>query len=347
MGKGRIVQEAGVISREEAAQLRSLLARLRNQSYSVLHAPTQEFPSNDQIPAVYLARTPGDGIAAYTLLGTGTGEIPVLNSAVCEIWRLPDDGQLVQVGNFKKRVWSFYNFDIPGDTWILVKHEGYGKWMAEWFDQADDLDTGTGTGTGTTSECPTWDTYERKYECEWATTGTCTSVGTGEGQGLLNEYSRRTEFWTDENGCLQTRTHDWVFERTIACCDPSCACEPGTGEEVGVTCCADPVPALITGTLTNVTGNCNCVGTPYNLRYTGDGKWHPVTVPNGCDLAGCAYLECVGGDWSFSTDSCFATPATLVSADCDPFEIIFDVTSAEVDGQLCTGSFRITFTETP
>lgn len=121
-------------------------------------------------------------------------------------------------------------------------------------------------------------------------------------------------------------------------------CDAGCGEPppVSTSCCADPLPATLTATVTNKTGDCTCVSNSFTLTNSGGSQWFPDSPPNGCDTSGCLYLECSGGTWSFSTDSCITTPATLVSVSCDPFEVVFDVTAAT---DLCTGSFRVTITE--
>lgn len=281
-----MAKEYGIFTREEAAELRRLLHRVRTQiGNPVQRPPTPEFPQNDQLPVVYIARTPSSGIPAYTLLETGTGNIPILNSAVCEIWRIPDDGQLVQVQNFHKKVWSFYDFDIPGDTFVLVKHEGYGKWMAEWFDQGDDLDTGTGTGTGT-SVCDDLILYERKTECE--------PIGTSETEGEENEYIREVRVNIDENGCLQKTVGEWEYTRTKSCCDPSCATDTGTGTGEGETIpnvCdpCNPKPMQMSIDVDAVTDktctDCEQIGSKtYTVTHTEECIWSVDTIGDPCDI---------------------------------------------------------------
>lgn len=337
--------EMGVFSREEVATLRSLLSRLRNHSYNpTQRPPTFEFPQNDQIPVVYIAKTPEDGITGYTLVGG----IPQLNYAECDIWKITTGGDLEAVTNFGKRVYSLYDFDIPGDTFIKIEKEAYGHWLAEWLDQ--DTGTGTGTGSGTTS-CDDIFVQEIKYECEWLGTSSCGSLeGTAPAEGELNEYARFITIRVDESGCLQKETGEWIYTRTIACCDPSCACEEeqsGTGTPIEQDCCPDnPVPTNLTATVTNKTGNCVCLPDSGLLTWEEDNQvWRSPTFDTCADEGVCYfYLSCTAGVWRMDVASCY-NPGTLVSESCDPFELVFDVDNAFQIA--CTGTFRITFTETP
>src|SRR5690606_6859200 len=49
-----------------------------------------------------------------------------------------------------------------------------------------------------------------------------------------------------------------TYTETIACCDPSCACEEdeGTGSETQTECCENPIPDTLLVTITDKTGDC-------------------------------------------------------------------------------------------
>lgn len=336
-----------VLSDYEVYLLQSLLDKARRQVVNTQNRPARVSSQVELFPEIYIARTPTAGVPKYTLSTTGTGELPTLNSAECEVWKIDENDQLEQVVNFSKKVYSFYDFDIPGDTWVLIKREKYGMWMIEWFDQGDDLDTGTGTGSGTSGFCQPIIIYERKLECEFTGTASCGGlVGTAEGSGNLNEYIREVHIDVDDGGCLQRTIYGWTFTRTIACCDPSCACETGTsGEgESEVGCCPNPIPNTLTGTFNGGTGDCNCGdGTEVTLvwdmdnnNWTGDTTFcgNAITVKLNCTVDNTTFDGTVTGDCSTSGNT---SPTS-----CDPFLISLTM---PFSGDCCNGNSTLTVSE--
>jgi hypothetical protein len=112
---------------------------------------------------------------------------------------------------------------------------------------------------------------------------------------------------------------------------------------VATPCSERLLPATLTGTITSKTGN--CTGLPDSLTFTHSsqsGAWEASFPECG---GGQFNLQCVGpvGNSAFTLSgaNCINT-ATRLSANEEPFEVIFDVTA---DARMGSGTFRITLTE--
>jgi hypothetical protein len=81
-----------------------------------------EQDANHQAPEVYVAMTPVDGIPARVDTTPG--------SADCNIYRIVND-LLEKVFSFTHKVYNLKDSDIDGDSYISVKRDKYGTWLAD------------------------------------------------------------------------------------------------------------------------------------------------------------------------------------------------------------------------
>lgn len=79
---------------------------------------------------VYIARSPVGGIPALQSMGsTGIGDIP--GSALCTVFKTSQSADLTQdVTGYQHTVYNLATTVIPGDTWLIIVRDKYGKWYA-------------------------------------------------------------------------------------------------------------------------------------------------------------------------------------------------------------------------
>lgn len=105
-------------------------------------------------------------------------------------------------------------------------------------------------------------------------------------------------------------------------------------------CCEEPVPSTLNWTITDITGNCSCiVVTSGSVTYDPGFQWWAevcfTCLQEECEENACQRLICNASDeWEFTGGA-----STLVSLQCEPFQVVFDV--APPFG----GTYRITFSE--
>lgn len=159
---------------------------------------------------------------------------------------------------------------------------------------------GDGLGVDTTGDCPklrvvttpvvcpTISFEEVEIICEDAP-----DTGTGPSSGNLNLY-RRKVYLSIQNGCIVQEYGAWLFQNTIACCDPTCySGGVGTGTGEGVTgtggagggggtpvfipCCENTVPSILRATISDTA----CWTNPITLTYDAVGpiEWGDGFIP--------------------------------------------------------------------
>lgn len=181
--------------------------------------------------------------------------------------------------------------------------------------------------------------------------------------GFLTSWSGDTHEHSDFEACWVIELNDervppgWYVAQCLDisegrmvyginhCCglgSGSGASSPGGDDEVLVSCCQEPVPEFLTAEITNKTGDCVCLPDTINLTYNGNGSWESPFYED-CTVPAQFILTCDQDTWVVELAS-YVGASTLVSAVCDPFEVIFDVDNAGMTQ--CTGTFRITFTRT-
>lgn len=95
----------------------------------------QDTTKPPQAPEVYVARTPTAGIPALGVEGTGTSTDDVPGSADCPIYQLVDapgtaeDAFLSKVGQVEHTVYNVGEEDVPGDRWVVIIRDKFGKWL--------------------------------------------------------------------------------------------------------------------------------------------------------------------------------------------------------------------------
>jgi hypothetical protein len=81
-----------------------------------------EQDANHQAPEVYVAKTPTTGIPARS--GTTLGE------AACDIYRVVS-AVVEAVPSFSEKVYNLQPSAVGGDTYIGIKRDKYGTWIAD------------------------------------------------------------------------------------------------------------------------------------------------------------------------------------------------------------------------
>lgn len=95
---------------------------------------------------LYIARSPVGGIPALQSMGsTGIGDIP--GSALCMIFKTSQSADLTEdVTGYQQTVYNLSTSAIPGDTWLIIVRDKYGKWYALQTISSEQFDTITGPG---------------------------------------------------------------------------------------------------------------------------------------------------------------------------------------------------------
>ena len=128
-----------------------------------------------------------------------------------------------------------------------------------------------------------------------------------------------------------------------------CPCD----EPIQTTCCDPPIRRRLLETITLKTGTCVCMPNSNELVYDDtiidDHEWRSAVYGEGtCDNPDCfSRLICglMSEEWNYGQASC-AEVVTPVSAQCDPLELVFDVTNLGI-GTNCAGTYRVTITDIP
>lgn len=124
----------------------------------------------------------------------------------------------------------------------------------------------------------------------------------------------------------------WLTVGSCCCGSASSASSTSGGSGDG-TCCGLTGSESLPATITNKTGTCSCV--PDSTTYTGAGPLWGTPTGLGCVFPNCIgadslYFTCSSGVWTHNF-------GTLVSVDCDPFQLVFDISAGG-------GTFRVTIT---
>lgn len=151
-------------------------------------------------------------------------------------------------------------------------------------------------------------------------------------------------FTVPATGGCAAQTYVISDDPTFAACNGS-----GSGSGGGNSCCpSNPPPSSLLAAITNVTGNCTCIPTSFSLTGAFGGTIFSTSLSGICGNvnANQVLLECVSGNWHLSWSNLGSgVTFTLVSAQCSPFMVVFDVTvpSYNPGTEDCAGSFRVTF----
>jgi PKD repeat protein len=179
--------------------------------------------------------------------------------------------------------------------------------------------------------------------------GDCCWLFEAVGSGGTEPYDYRWDFDDGTTGAGDSVVHCFEVEGTyevVVTVTDACG-RTGTDSVVvecvfpiETACCPDdPTPAVLNWEITNITGNCSCIVTTSGTVAYGTGfptVWGLIEfacLQMECEEDAEHFLQCVGDVWTYSGSS------TLVSAQCDPFEVVFDVTPP------FGGTYRITFSE--
>jgi hypothetical protein len=196
--------------------------------------------------------------------------------------------------------------------------------------------------------CDCCDAGDPSVEAGATDQGDCCFAFTATPAGGTPPYTFSWDFGDGTSSSDQNPTHcfeaEGTYEVVVTVTD---ACGKTATDSVVVECvfpietpCCpdDPVPATLNWAITNITGNCSCILTTSGTVTYGTGfpsVWGLVEfscLQQECEEDAEHYLQCVDGAWEYGGAS------TLVSAQCDPFQVVFDV--APPFG----GTYRITFT---
>lgn len=97
---------------------------------------------------LYIARSPSLGIPALQSMGsTGIGDIP--GSALCTVFKTSQSADLTEdVTGYQHTVYNLATTAIPGNSWVIIVRDKYGKWYAlqSIADDAEAPDTVSGPG---------------------------------------------------------------------------------------------------------------------------------------------------------------------------------------------------------
>lgn len=198
-------------------------------------------------PEVYVALTPSGGIPRLresevdTGTAYGSGDIP--GSAVCDIYRLLDDGgtkRLSRAG-FTRRVYNLSSGDLPGGQWTKAVRDKFGQWYA---------DTAGGSGNVVVEETDP--------RCE---------------SGVLNVYKRNVSL-VFAGGAISKVNGSWLLSHRAGCCECT---DTGTGTG----CCTSVRDVLnyryvcvkITSPSGNVTTGLLTLALSPNHDYPAESTW--------------------------------------------------------------------------
>jgi len=125
-----------LLTGDDRDRLRQVTNLVRRQSRTTRNRePVEE--EIGQTPDLYVARVPAGGIAAPTVVGTGTGVTAeeTVYAAYCWIYQLlpnwqttPAQGTLQSIAGYTLPVFSLQT--VSGDTWVLVERDKFGTWWA-------------------------------------------------------------------------------------------------------------------------------------------------------------------------------------------------------------------------
>lgn len=95
---------------------------------------------------LYIARSSSGGIPALQSFGsTGIGDIP--GSALCTVFKTSQSADLTEdVTGYQHTVYNISTSAIPGDTWLIIVRDKYGKWYALQSISSGQFETLTGPG---------------------------------------------------------------------------------------------------------------------------------------------------------------------------------------------------------
>ncbi len=178
------------------------------------------------------------------------------------------------------------------------------------------------------------------------------STGTAASTAMLDPISECPEmYWCVGGECVQAAEEP--EGATGGPYDTEAECEATDCGPIVTECCPDDaVSQSLLGTITNKTGDCSCIEDSVSLAYDDiEEVWYSAELEGGCGNAYRFRFFCTGPGCIWTFDDILMSPSvptiTLVSCSCDPFEVVLDVTVPAGPPQTCTGSFRITITESP
>lgn len=323
-----------------SGQERNICTRVRRlETFPRVRFPKSDRQETRRVRVVDGEEFPGGLVDAWTLnrdfsLATWVDDFPC--------WVIETQGNLLEPGEYNAQYLGYYGGRAVYSVTCCGGARGSGS--------------GSGSGSGESGSGP-----------EPPTEGCGPVVRVVSGQKL--QFDFMDGFLTSWSG--QTRTHSdyqaaWVIElngndvppgwyvaqcldvsegRMVYginhCCGEGSGSGPGSSgpDEVLVACCPYPVPNAIEATITDKTGDCSCLPDSAILGYLGDGIWESDVYE---DCGGTCYwrLSCIDGQWDVTIASCVGS-FTVVSVDCEDFEVVVDVDNTGMSN--CTGTFRITF----
>lgn len=126
-----------VLNDESYALLREIFRAYKDEIFGSEAEARREEQVDYLPPEVYVAITPGGGIAAYsqgTETGTGTGATgdDTPGSAKCKVYRVLGAGptaSMHRVGNLEVLVYNLSRAAVDANTPVLIQRDKFGKWF--------------------------------------------------------------------------------------------------------------------------------------------------------------------------------------------------------------------------
>jgi len=123
------------LSEDDAQLLRDLLDQFKQGRLNISAKVPTELGWLDredhQAPEVYLARTPENGIQGIE----SSGSVYYMHSAICDLYQAVYDSmsrlRLAKLPVSGVRVFNPTPSSIPGNTFIVIKRDKFGRWVAE------------------------------------------------------------------------------------------------------------------------------------------------------------------------------------------------------------------------